>query len=147
MTPDPVSIREEATIPEAVSLLTEKGITATPVIDQAGSPIGVLSRSDLLVHDRERFEYLNHVPDAYEVEDLPPREKKAPAGYQVVDVDTACVGDIMTPTVFAVDPEMPARKVIEEMVTLRVHRLFVIDGQGVLVGVISALDILRHLGQ
>jgi predicted transcriptional regulator len=31
------------------------------------------------------------------------------------------------------------------MLKLKVHRLFVVDENGVLVGVISALDILRHL--
>lgn len=141
----PVSIRVEATIPEAVAALTEKGITAAPVIDEAGRPIGVLSRSDLLIHDRERSEYLTPVPEAYEQEERAPREKQPREGFQIVDVDTACVGDIMTPTVFAVGPEMPAQKVIEEMLKLRVHRLFVIDDQGVLIGVVSALDILRHL--
>jgi CBS domain-containing protein len=31
------------------------------------------------------------------------------------------------------------------MVALKVHRLFVVDADGVLVGVISALDVLRHM--
>jgi predicted transcriptional regulator len=31
------------------------------------------------------------------------------------------------------------------MLGLKVHRLFVVDAAGVLVGVISALDVLRHL--
>jgi predicted transcriptional regulator len=31
------------------------------------------------------------------------------------------------------------------MLALRVHRLFVVDRAGVLVGVISALDVLRRL--
>jgi hypothetical protein len=30
-------------------------------------------------------------------------------------------------------------------VGLKVHRVFVVDASGVLVGVISALDVLRHL--
>jgi CBS domain-containing protein len=31
------------------------------------------------------------------------------------------------------------------MVGLKVHRLFVVDQSGLLIGVISALDVLRHL--
>jgi CBS domain-containing protein len=31
------------------------------------------------------------------------------------------------------------------MLGLKVHRVFVVNGGGVLVGVISALDVLRHL--
>src|SRR5262249_21708562 len=47
MTPNPVSIRDVATVREAVALLTDKGFSAAPVIDQAGRPIGVLSRADI----------------------------------------------------------------------------------------------------
>jgi CBS domain-containing protein len=53
MTPNPVSIREGATVREAVELLTGRGISGGPVIDEAGRPVGVLSRADILVHDRE----------------------------------------------------------------------------------------------
>src|SRR5262249_2802727 len=56
MTPDPVSIGADATIKEAVAFLTDKGFSAAPVIDRAGRPVGVLSRSDVLVHDRETVE-------------------------------------------------------------------------------------------
>ncbi len=50
----------------------------------------------------------------------------------------------MTPAVFSVTPATPLVSVAEEMVQLNVHRLFVVDRDGVLVGVISALDLLRH---
>ena len=40
---------------------------------------------------------------------------------------------------------IPAAKVVEEMLALKVHRLFVVDEPGVLVGVVSALDVLRNL--
>ena len=51
----------------------------------------------------------------------------------------------MTPVVFTVGLRTPAAKVVEQMVTLKVHRLFVVDDDLALVGVISALDVLRHL--
>ena len=51
----------------------------------------------------------------------------------------------MTPVVFAVSSEVPARRVVGDMLGLKVHRVFVVDVGGVLVGVISALDVLRHL--
>src|SRR4051794_23562415 len=53
MATNPVSLRADATVAEALLLFTTKGIAAAPVIDEAGHPIGVLSRSDLLVHQRE----------------------------------------------------------------------------------------------
>jgi predicted transcriptional regulator len=51
----------------------------------------------------------------------------------------------MTPVVFSVGLHAALPKVVEQMVDLKVHRLFVVDGNGVLVGVISAVDILRRL--
>jgi CBS domain-containing protein len=116
MTSDPVSLRAEATALEARELFIAKAISAAPVIDEAGRPVGVLSQSDIMVHD----------------------VAGAIGG-------TMLVQDLMTPAVFAVSPETPASEVIESLLTLRVHRLFVVDPQGVLIGVISAVDVLRHL--
>jgi CBS domain-containing protein len=118
MTANPVSIREGATVREAVEFLTRHEISGAPVIDAAGRPVGVLSRADILVHDREAVD---------------------PAA------DAERVRDIMTPAVFCVPPDAPASRVARELVDLKVHRLFVVDDRGTLVGVISALDLLRHL--
>ncbi|HKA06379.1 MAG TPA: CBS domain-containing protein, partial [Gemmataceae bacterium] len=43
MTANPVSIREELTVHEAVIFLTERRISAAPVINEAGRPVGVVS--------------------------------------------------------------------------------------------------------
>jgi CBS-domain-containing membrane protein len=51
----------------------------------------------------------------------------------------------MTPVVFAVSTKDSARTVVARMVDEKVHRLFVLDESGVLVGVISALDVLRRI--
>jgi CBS domain-containing protein len=62
MSPNPVSIRRDASIREALELLTDYGFGAAPVIDEAGRPVGVVSRTDVLIHERE---YVHHasVPD------------------------------------------------------------------------------------
>jgi CBS domain-containing protein len=59
--------------------------------------------------------------------------------------DPAAVRDVMTPAVFCVGAGTPAAKVVEKMLALEVRRLFVVDGDRVLVGVVSATDILRKL--
>ena len=53
MIPNQISLRANASVTEAMMLFTEKRIAAAPVIDDAGQPIGVISRSDLLVHQCE----------------------------------------------------------------------------------------------
>lgn len=135
MIPNPISLRAEAGISEAIALFTEKGITAAPVIDEAGHPIGVVSRSDLLVHQRE---CAMHRDDYFFAPTFDTRDaaQTGPAG---------TVADLMTPAVFGVSPDTPASRVVNDMVGLHVHRLFVVDSDGALVGVISAMDVLKQL--
>lgn len=146
MMQNPVSISADAPIKEAVALFADKGFSAAPVIDKAGRPIGVVSQADIVVHDRETVEYVSVKPQVYER--TPPATSAGetlPKGFQIENVDRTCVRDIMTPAVFSVGPHTPVMKVIEEMLALQVHRLFAIGKDGVLVGVISTFDILRHL--
>ena len=135
MTPNPMSLRAEATVAEAVASLTDRGFGAAPVIDVAGRPVGVLSGTDLLLHDRE---HMTHTTVGDDLDDLP-------EGFGFEEADPTVVADIMTPAVFAVGPDMPIGEVVGHMLALRVHHLFVIDKGGALVGVISPLDVLRHL--
>jgi len=139
MTPNPVSIRENAPLEEAIAFLTDKGFSAAPVIDEAGRPVGVISRTDILVHDREKIAFPAAGPLYF--------EKAGPGGVERLPDQHADirVRDLMTPALFAVAPDAPAAKVADQMVALNVHRLFVVDHGGVLIGVITALDLLRHL--
>jgi CBS domain-containing protein len=149
MTPNPVSIRHSATIAEAAAFLTVRGISAAPVIDEAGRPLGVVSRSDILkqsqsvVHHAESAEHHQWVERAALSDDR--------AGDGAADratdreVRLLPVFRIMTPAVFCVAPETPAAKVVEKMLVLEVRRLFVVDDNGILIGVISPADVLRKL--
>jgi CBS domain-containing protein len=145
MTSEVVSIAETAPIREALGMLVDRGFSGAPVVNEAGRPVGVISQSDIIIHDRNSVAYAKRVPEYYMHADLTAALGEPASGFQVESVDRTLVRDVMTPVVFSVRPESPAREVIEEMLRLRVHRLFVIDRDGVLVGVISMSDILRHL--
>lgn len=120
MAPGPVSIEATATVAEAAEFLTARGYGAAVVIDAAGHPVGVITKTDLLIHARE---------DARGLED-----------------DATAVKDVMTPAVFSVRQDTSARSVIDQLHALNVHHLFVTDASGILVGVISPIDVLRKLG-
>jgi CBS domain-containing protein len=144
MMTNPMSIRANATVREAVEMLTDHGFSAAPVIDEAGRALGVVSRADILVHDREKGTK-EGATAYYEPADLKTGGERLGPGFHVQAMDAALVRDIMTPAVFSVGPATPAAKVVEQMVALKVHRLYVVEEDGTLVGVISALDVLRHL--
>jgi len=147
MTVSPVSINVDATIPEAVAFLIDRGFRAAPVIDKAGRPIGVVSQADILRRDPETAEPVSAYPDCYQRMGLAMRSGQfsAPGGVPGEHVQRTRVCDIMTPVVFSVTPDTPAPKAIEDMLARKIHRLFVVDSSGVLCGVLSALDVLQHL--
>jgi predicted transcriptional regulator len=115
MTANPLSLREEATVAEAIRFLSDHGISAAPVIGKRGRPVGVVSQTDIVIHERARSE-----PSCATAEFFQALDRTA---------------------------DLPANQVVEYMVGLNVHRLFVVNRDGVLVGVISALDVLRRLRQ
>ena len=119
MTAGPVSLHSSATVAEATTFLTERAFGAAVVLDEAGHPLGVVTKTDLLVHARQRRPGL-------EPDDTP-------------------VTEVMTPAVFSVRPETPARSVVEQLLALNVHHLFVADAAGAIIGVISPIDVLRKL--
>ena len=119
MSPNPLSVGEHATVAEAITLLVNKGFHAAPVIDGAGRPVGVLSGTDILIHTRN--------------------QQRSTAA------DPTRARDMMTPAVFSVGLHASADRAVRDLVALGVHQLFVVDGGGILVGVITALDVARHL--
>ena len=142
MVPNPISMRAEAEVAEAMKLFTEKGITAAPVIDEAGRPIGVISRSDLLIH---QCEHQKHRPDRPDYFFAPSFGTEETFSEGKTKKAVATVADMMTPAIFAVSPDTPVQRIVSDMVGLHVHRLFVVDEDGILVGVISTMDVIRHL--
>ncbi len=119
MTPGPYSLADTDTAEQAAAFLTDRGFGAAVVIDDAGHPLGVVTKTDLLIYTRERA-----------------------AGKKV---EPATVLDVMTPAVFSVREDTPAKSVVEQLVALNVHHLFVTDKAGVVVGVISPFDVVKKL--
>jgi CBS domain-containing protein len=144
MTPNPLSIRDDATVTQAVAFLTDKGFSAAPVIDEAGRSVGVLSRGDILTHERERRGRFVFPTESNETTAPSLRETKQDQAVPE-EADPSRVRDLMTPALFSVPPKDSASRVARQMVELNVHHLFVVDQSGIILGVISALDILRHL--
>lgn len=138
MTSNPLSLRSAVPVREAIVFLADNRLSAAPVIDDAGRPVGVLSRADLL----GRVDYAAARPST----DLSVRLE---GGREVpcdgVDLSGTPVREIMTPGVVAVGPDAPVDDVVGAMLASNVHRLYVVGGDGTLAGVISSGDILRHL--
>jgi len=148
MTKGVVSIRHGVTIREAGAFLVESGISGVPVVDDAGRAVGVISHTDIVRHDSLPASLHGaktaEVADYYR--DVDPRCPPALRGYVYNKrAESAPVSDVMSPVVIQVATDDSAVSVVARLLALKIHRLFVADATGALVGVISTFDVLRCL--
>src|SRR5690348_11881844 len=116
MASNPISLPDDATVIEALALMADQGIDAAPVINKSCLPVGVLTRTDLLIHEREQMR--RKLPAEAAQADGSPSERIA------IEISAAAqVRDIMTPTVFTVSTNTPASEVVKSMRELNVHQL------------------------
>lgn len=140
MKPNPRSISRNATVRETAEILHGHGLHIAPVIDDAGRPVGVVSRTDLLDYWGRRRDRLAAVAAGETMTTLTHLAADSPG-------DELTVRKIMTPVVFGVRMNAPIGNIVEKMAALEVRCLFVTDEGGVLVGTVSVFDVIRRLAQ
>ncbi len=141
MTAPVLSVSAETPLQEAVKLLSEKHISGLPVVDAAGLLVGELSEKDLMVRE-SGFDAGPYVMllDAVIYLRNPLQWDK-----QVHQVLGSTVAELMNshPHSCAADLPLPAAaKLLNERST---QRLFVLDANHKLVGVLTRGDVVRAL--
>lgn len=137
MTRDVVAVAPETSVETAARLLSQHGISGAPVVATSKKPIGVISLFDLVDVDRPL-----------------PRHTGYPMFYRIgpqwstqwaADVTTkgGRVEEVMTPSVVTIDEHATLFEATTKLLELGIHRLLVTDEGGVLVGMVSAIDLLR----
>src|SRR6188472_3040820 len=111
MTPNPKSINQHATVRETAEILHEHGLHIAPVIDDAGRPIGVVSRTDLLDYWGRRRDRLTALAAGELNVASAPEYAEEPG-------DELTVPEIMTPVVFGVRINAPIESIVEKMIAL-----------------------------
>jgi CBS domain-containing protein len=139
MTPNPVTIHEEAALDEAAKLLSERGFTAAPVVDHQGRVVGVVSQTDLVRAQANPRTSPRLSADS----SRDPDDEHAVSGISFTPATR--VSQVMNHAIYSVSPDTPAQTVVQEMVRRRIRRVFVVDNHRALVGVISAFDVLALL--
>lgn len=120
MVTDLKSVEPDATVGEAVALMTEFHISAVPVMDQHDRLVGVVSTTDVM-------EALSERSDAESRQQL---------------LEETAVRDLMTPRPVTVSLDTDLKEAAQQMLYLEVRRLFVED-HGAVVGVLSQSDVVR----
>jgi CBS-domain-containing membrane protein len=132
MNANPYCVREDVELREVVALLVEHGISGAPVVDDRGWPIGMVSKTDLLVEDYELAEEQEEEGERFQLTQPPGRSQRL-------------ARDIMTRGVVSISERAPLGDAVHLMTEQAIHRLPVVDAEGLLVGVLSTMDILRAL--
>ncbi|MBP1642636.1 MAG: hypothetical protein H6Q03_1305 [Acidobacteria bacterium] len=145
MNPEVIRVRDDMTVAELAEFLVDHDISGAPVEDADGHLVGVVSLTDVAAalagndqavvdHPQPGF-YVRGWEEKFNPEDL--------AGLRVADSELT-VAEIMTPSIFAVDEEMPVSKVAEKMIRSHLHRLLVTRRRKV-VGILTTSDLLGLL--
>lgn len=132
MTREVISADVETSFKELVQLLEDNGISAVPVLD-GGYPVGVVSEADLVPKEEFRGGTAE-APGLFAGRDAKHRWDQA-AGLTA--------RDLMTSPVRSVTPDTSASAAARELAAAGVRRLFVLDRDGALVGVLSRRDLLK----
>jgi len=141
MTRDPIVVRPETSLHEAIKLLAEKRISGLPVVDDAGNLIGTISETDLM------WQETGVTPPAYIMFLDSVIFLKNPAQYER-DLHKALgqtVGEVMSKDFITVAPDKPLRDAAQLMHDRKIQRLPVVDASGKVIGILTRGDIVRDL--
>jgi CBS domain-containing protein len=120
MTRDPIVVSADTPVSEVAELLDRFGISGLPIVDWSGLLVGVVSHTDLL-RARATEDLWTHWPGL-------------------------AARHLMTAPALTASAETPIEEAVARMESNHVHRLVVVDDDGVTpVGVISTSDLVRAM--
>ena len=135
MTTAVITVSPTTTVQEIAVLLLEHRISAVPVVDKKGAPVGIVSEGDLLFRmeagtERHRSWWLNLLID------------RATAARDFLKSHGSVAAEIMTRPVVSVTPDTPLSDVAGLLERRRIKRVPVVEG-GRIVGIVSRANLLQ----
>lgn len=131
MTAEVIGASPDTRFQDLVRLLEDNAISAVPVVED-DRPVGVVSEADLLPKEEFRAG----------AEESPGLFAGRAEKHRWAQSAGLTARDVMTSPVRTTTPDTPASRAAQELAAAGVRRLFVVDDNGVLVGVLSRRDVL-----
>jgi len=141
MTRDPIVVRTETPLNEAIQILAERRISGLPVVDDAGQLVGIISETDLM------WQETGVTPPAYIMFLDSVIFLKNPAQYER-DLHKALgqtVGEVMSSNPISIAPDKPLKEAAQIMHEREVRRLPAVDNVGQVIGILTRGDIVRAM--
>ncbi len=141
MSRDPIVVRPETPIREAIKILADRCISGLPVVNEAGKLVGVISETDLLWQETgvEPPVYIMFLDSVIYLEN-PARYDK-----ELHKALGQTVGEVMSHHPIAVKPDLPLRQAARQIQEKSIRRLAVTDDEGKVIGILTPGDIVRAM--
>jgi CBS-domain-containing membrane protein len=134
-----ISVSEDSDINSAMNLLVENGVTCAPVVNDKNTVTGFISDSDILTSAG--------VVKKHTFRDVVRHLIGEPTPHICRTIDAKNIKDIMTSPAITVSIDTSIKKAAEIFNEKRIKRMPVIGKDGMLAGVISMTDIIKHIGK
>jgi CBS domain-containing protein len=149
MTHHVIVLRPRDSLREAVAVFAQNGISGAPVVDGRGRVVGIITEMDIL--RRLEIGSMELCPPATPAAWSSAHGQKRPGlrfktlSESLEGAGRLPVSRLMTSPVVSARPGDPVQEKAALMVHRRIRRLPVVDGNGVLVGILSRKDLIRML--
>jgi CBS domain-containing protein len=141
MSHDPIVVKPETPLKEAIHLIANKRVSGLPVVDEQGKLVGVISETDLM------WQETGATPPPYimVLDSVIYLENPARYEHELHKALGQTVGEVMTSEAITTKPDQPLREAAQLMHDRDVRRLPVIDTTGKVVGILTRGDIVRFM--
>ncbi|MHC5613501.1 MAG: CBS domain-containing protein [Nostoc sp.] len=141
MSRDPIVVRVETPLKEAIQILAERHISGLPVVDDVGKLVGIISETDLM------WQETGVTPPAYIMFLDSVIYLQNPATYDR-DLHKALgqtVGEVMSKNPISISLDKTLAEAATIMHDHSVHRLPVLEGASQVIGILTRGDIIRAM--
>ena len=141
MTRDPVVVRAETPLNEAIQILAERRISGLPVVDNAGQLVGIISETDLMWRET------GVTPPAYIMflDSVIYLQNPAKHERELHKALGQTVGEVMSNDPISISPDKPLKEAAQIMHEKEVRRLPVVDDAGQVIGILTRGDIVQAM--
>jgi predicted transcriptional regulator len=140
MTPSIKAVPQSWTVDRLARFLTDNEIAGSPVTDNNGDIIGIVTLKDITEF---RWNTSRSETEAQLTENEAREARRLRMViYEGMGKLPVEVRDIMTPIVLSVDEDTPVREIAKTMMAEHLHRIFVTLG-GKITGIITTYDLLK----
>jgi predicted transcriptional regulator len=146
MTKDVICVNPDMKINELDKVFIKQKINGAPVVDENGSLVGVVSKSDIVNYDFKKGMHASSISDYYRSTGIESQMTEDPIEIDASSMANAEVKDIMITNVITGNSDDSVHGLANTMCNKKIHRLIIVEENKV-VGIVGTLDLLKVFGK